>query len=146
MKTLCKIINTSSNPLPQYATRCAAGADIRADLRQAVTLMPMERMAVPTGLFVELPEGYELQIRPRSGLALKSGITVLNAPGTIDADYRGEIKVILINLSEQPFVIEHGDRIAQMILSRHETIAWEEVTALNETDRAEQGFGSSGIH
>ena len=139
-----KIINTSSNPLPQYATRGASGMDIRASLTIPVTLRPLERTLVPTGLFVEIPAGFEIQIRPRSGLAVKQGITCLNSPGTIDSDYRGEIKIILINLSSDEQIINHGDRIAQMIVQKVENAEWKEVKILNESERAEGGFGHTG--
>lgn len=139
-----KIINTSSNPLPQYATQGSSGMDVRASLNIPVILKPLERTLVPTGLFVEIPTGYEIQIRPRSGLAIKQGITCLNTPGTIDSDYRGEIKIILINLSSDEQVINHGDRIAQMIVQKVELAAWAEVEILNETQRAEGGFGHTG--
>ena len=139
-----KIVNTSANPLPQYATKGSSGMDIRASLDIPVRLQPLERTMIPTGLFVELPNGYEIQIRPRSGLAIKQGITCLNSPGTIDADYRGEIKIILINLSSEEQVISHGDRIAQMIVQRTERAAFEQVEFLNETERAAGGFGHTG--
>ena len=139
-----KIINTSSNPLPQYATTGSSGMDVRASLNIPITLKPLERNLVPTGLFVEIPAGYEIQIRPRSGLAIKQGITCLNTPGTIDSDYRGEIKIILINLSSEEQVINHGDRIAQMIVQKTEHAEWKEVEILNETERAEGGFGHTG--
>lgn len=139
-----KVINQSSNPLPRYATEGAAGMDIMADLPEAVTLAPLQRMAVPTGLYIELPEGYEAQIRPRSGLALKHGITCLNSPGTIDADYRGELKVILINLSAEPHTISQGDRIAQMIVSRVEAVEWMPVETTTATGRSDGGFGHTG--
>jgi dUTP pyrophosphatase len=139
-----KIINRSSNPLPAYATAGSSGMDIRASLEQACSLAPFERVLVPTGLFIELPEGYEAQIRPRSGLAIKQGITCLNSPGTIDADYRGEIKIILINLSGEEQVVEHGDRIAQMIIHKVEKAGWEEVRQLENTQRNEGGFGHTG--
>ena len=139
-----RIVNKSTNALPQYATSQSAGIDLRANLSEAVTLKPMERKLIPTGLFIELPEGYEAQIRPRSGLALKHGITVLNTPGTIDADYRGEIGVILINLSNEDFTIEHGERICQMVIARHEQAEWIEVEELNETERGAGGFGHTG--
>ena len=141
---IIKIVNTSANPLPQYATKGSSGMDIRASLDIPVTLQPLERMLIPTGLFVEIPTGYEIQIRPRSGLAIKQGITCLNTPGTIDADYRGEIKIILINLSSEEQVINHGDRIAQMIVQRTERAALEQVEFLNETERAAGGFGHTG--
>ncbi|MBQ5572041.1 MAG: dUTP diphosphatase [Bacteroidales bacterium] len=139
-----KIVNKSTNALPQYATSQSAGIDLRANLAEPVVLTPMERKLIPTGLFIELPEGYEAQIRPRSGLALKHGITVLNTPGTIDADYRGEIGVILINLSTEDFKIEHGERICQMVIARHEQAEWIQVEELNETERGAGGFGHTG--
>ena len=139
-----KIVNKSTNALPQYATSQSAGIDLRANLAEPVVLKPMERKLIPTGLFIELPEGYEAQIRPRSGLALKHGITVLNTPGTIDADYRGEIGVILINLSTEDFKIEHGERICQMVIARHEQAEWIQVDELNETERGAGGFGHTG--
>jgi len=139
-----KIVNTSANPLPQYATKGSSGMDIRASLDIPVTLQPLERTLIPTGLFVEIPNGYEIQIRPRSGLAIKQGITCLNTPGTIDADYRGEIKIILINLSSEEQVINHGDRIAQLIIQKTERAEFEEVEFLNETERAAGGFGHTG--
>ena len=139
-----KIVNHSKHALPEYQTPLSAGLDIRANLDQSVTLRPLERAMIPTGLFVELPEGCEMQIRPRSGLAAKHGITVLNSPGTIDADYRGEIKVILVNLSNEPFTIESGERIAQMIVARYEQIEWQAVEELGSTERGAGGFGSTG--
>jgi dUTP pyrophosphatase len=139
-----KIINKSENPLPSYATEDSSGMDLRASLIVPIVLQPMERSLLPTGLFVELPEGFEAQIRPRSGLAIKQGITCLNSPGTIDADYRGEIKIILINLSEQEQVINPGDRIAQMIIQQVEKAAWIQTEYLNETERAAGGFGHTG--
>lgn len=139
-----KIINNSNNPLPEYETKLSAGMDLRAHLEEPFTLNPMERAVIPTGLYIELPEGYEAQIRPRSGLAAKYGITVLNSPGTIDADYRGEIKVILINLSKEKFTINNGDRIAQMIISKYEKIEWEPVYELSQTERGAGGFGHTG--
>ena len=139
-----KIINTSSNPLPQYATEGSSGMDIRAFLNIPVILKPLERALIPTGLFVEIPAGYEIQIRPRSGSAIKQGITCLNSPGTIDSDYRGEIKIILINLSSEEQVIDHSDRIAQMIVQKVEKAEWEQVEILNETVRAQGGFGHTG--
>jgi dUTP pyrophosphatase len=142
---LCNIVNQSNNPLPYYSTEHSAGMDLRAFLTEPVVLLPMERTLIPTGLFIEVPEGFEAQVRPRSGLAIKNGITVLNSPGTIDADYRGEVKVILINLSNEPFTIQSGDRIAQMIIAQYEKIAWNEVGELSETERGSGGFGSSGI-
>lgn len=139
-----KVINRSGGELPFYATPQAAGMDLRAAMDQSITLGPLERAMVPTGLYVELPVGYEMQIRPRSGLAAKHGVTVLNSPGTIDADYRGEIKVILVNLSSQPFEIQPGERIAQAVVAQHATVEWEEVNELGTTDRGEGGFGSTG--
>jgi len=139
-----KIVNTSSNPLPEYATRGASGMDIRASLDIPLTLQPLERNLVPTGLFVEIPQGYEIQIRPRSGLAIKQGITCLNTPGTIDSDYRGEIKIILINLSSEEQVIHPGDRVAQMIIQKTERAEFEQVEILNNTERAAGGFGHTG--
>ncbi|MES2003079.1 MAG: dUTP diphosphatase [Bacteroidota bacterium] len=138
------IINDSGNPLPVYATPGSSGVDIRASLDTAIILQPMERCLVPTGLRVELPDQYEIQVRPRSGLAIKQGITCLNTPGTIDADYRGEIKVILINLSNEPQTIMPGDRIAQMVLQKVEKIHWQETTIINETERGSGGFGHTG--
>lgn len=139
-----KIVNKSENQLPAYSTEMSAGMDIRANLSEPVTLKPLERKLIPTGLFVEIPKGYEAQIRPRSGLALKKGITVLNTPGTIDADYRGEIGVILINLSQEDFVIENGERICQMVIASHETVQWNLVQELEETERGAGGFGHTG--
>lgn len=139
-----KIVNTSSNPLPHYATEGSAGMDLRANLDAPVVFKTLERKLVPTGLFIELPEGFEAQVRPRSGLAVKQGITCLNSPGTIDSDYRGEIKIVLINLSGEEQVINPGDRIAQLILQKVEKINWNEVTVLTETVRNEGGFGSTG--
>ena len=139
-----KILNHSRYALPEYQTPLSAGLDIRANIKEDITLKPLERAMVPTGLYVELPEGYEMQIRPRSGLAAKHGITVLNSPGTIDADYRGEIKVILVNLSNTPFTIEAGERIAQMIVARYEQIEWQAVEELGATERGAGGFGSTG--
>lgn len=141
-----KIVNKSENPLPAYTTVSSAGTDLRASLDSSVTLKPMERKLISTGLYIELPEGFEAQVRPRSGLAVKYGITVLNTPGTIDADYRGEIKIILINLSEKDFVINNGDRIAQMVIARHEKAEWLEVDILQESDRGAGGFGHTGKH
>jgi dUTP pyrophosphatase len=143
-KMIVKIVNQSNNPLPDYSTEHAAGMDLRANLSGPVVLKPLERVLVPTGLFIELPVGYEAQIRPRSGLALKKGITVLNSPGTIDADYRGEVGIILINLSDREFAIEHGERICQMVIARHEHIGWETVEILEETVRGAGGFGHTG--
>lgn len=139
-----KVVNSSAFALPEYQTPLSAGLDIRANISQSITLSPLERAMVPTGLYMELPEGYEMQIRPRSGLAAKHGITVLNSPGTIDADYRGEIKVILVNLSNTPFTIEPGERIAQMIVARYEQVEWQAVESLSETERGAGGFGSTG--
>lgn len=139
-----KVINYSSHALPEYQTPLSAGLDIRANVSEDVTLQPMKRAIIPTGLYVEIPEGYEMQIRPRSGLAAKHGITVLNTPGTIDADYRGEIKVILANLSNEPFIIKNGERIAQMVVARYEQIEWQPTMQLNESERGTGGFGSTG--
>lgn len=138
------IVNHSHHPLPTYATPQSAGMDLRANLETPITLRPLERALIPTGLFIALPEGFEAQVRPRSGLAIKKGITVLNTPGTIDADYRGEIKVILVNLSNEDFVVEDGERIAQMVVARHESVDWQPVEALNETSRGAGGFGHTG--
>ena len=140
-----QIINRGHHPLPQYATEQSAGLDLRANLDSPVELKPLERKLIPTGLYMALPKGYEAQVRPRSGLAIKKGITVLNTPGTIDADYRGEICVILINLSDQPFLINDGERIAQMVIARHEQAEWEQVDVLDETERGAGGFGHSGV-
>jgi len=148
-----KIINKSGNQLPEYATALSAGMDLRADLYEdngkmvnpCWIIKPFGRVLVPTGLFIELPEGVEAQIRPRSGLALKKGLTVLNSPGTIDADYRGEIKVLLINLSDQPVEIEDGERIAQMVIAKHETVVWQQAEALTDTERGAGGYGSTGL-
>jgi len=139
-----KIINRSNNPLPEYATSNSAGADIRAFLEKPIVLKPLQRALVPTGLFIELPVGFEAQIRPRSGLALKKGITVLNTPGTIDSDYRGEIGVILINLSSEDVVIESGERICQMIIAKHETVTFNSTNLLSDTERGGGGFGHTG--
>ena len=139
-----KIINKSRHPLPSYATAGAAGLDLRASLSAPITLQPLERRLIPTGLYMELPLGYEAQIRPRSGLSIRYGITVINSPGTIDADYRGELQVPLVNLSNESFVIEDGERIAQMVIARHEVIEWELVERLSETERGEGGFGHTG--
>ncbi len=141
-----RIINQSVHPLPEYATPGASGMDLRAFIEQPVTLQPMERILVPTGLFFEIPAGYEAQVRPRSGLAIKQGITCLNTPGTIDSDYRGEIKVILINLSGEQQVIRNGDRIAQVVIQKVETVQWEVAEAISETDRNDGGFGHTGKH
>ncbi len=139
-----KVVNQSKHELPHYATELSAGLDLRANLDAAVELKPLERTLVPTGLFIELPKGYEAQIRPRSGLAFKNGITVLNSPGTIDADYRGEIKVLLVNLSNTPFLINDGERVAQMVIAKHEQIQWELTDSLEETRRGAGGFGHTG--
>jgi len=140
-----EIINQSAFDLPAYATEGAAGLDIRANISEAIVLSPLERQLIPTGLFVAIPLGYEIQIRPRSGIAFKHGITVLNTPGTIDADYRGEIKVLLVNLSNEPFSIEPGERIAQMVLAKHETLSWKTTEELPSTERGSGGFGSTGV-
>lgn len=140
-----KIVNKSRNELPAYETKASAGMDLRANLESPVVLEPMCRALIPTGLFIELSEGYEAQIRPRSGLAIKKGITLLNSPGTIDADYRGEIKIIVANISNEPFVIEHGERIAQMVIARYEQAKWTEVDELEVTQRGAGGFGSTGV-
>ena len=140
-----KIINKSSNPCPTYATPLSAGMDVRANIEKPITLAPLQRVLVPTGLYISLPEGYECQARTRSGLAVKHGIKVLNSPGTIDEDYRGELKTLLVNLSDTPFVIEPGERIAQLVVAKHEHVEWEEVEVLDETERGEGGFGSTGV-
>lgn len=140
-----KIVNKSRHPLPAYATELSAGMDLRANIDEPIVLKPMERRLVPTGLHIALPVGYEAQVRPRSGLALKKGITVLNAPGTVDADYRGEVGVILINLSDEPFTIEDGERIAQMVIARHEHAEFVPVDVLDETERGEGGYGHTGV-
>jgi dUTP pyrophosphatase len=139
-----KVVNQSKHPLPEYATAHAAGLDLRANISEPITLKPLERSLVPTGLYIELPPGHEAQIRPRSGLAFKNGITVLNSPGTIDADYRGEVKVLLVNLSNTDFVVNDGERIAQMVVARHETIEWYAVMKLEDSHRGEGGFGHTG--
>jgi len=139
-----KVINKSRHQLPGYSTQASAGMDLRANLENEIVMKPMERVLVPTGLFLEIPVGYEAQIRPRSGLAIKSGITVLNSPGTIDADYRGEVCVILVNLSSENFVIRDGERICQMVIAKHEKAEWESVDALLESDRGSGGFGHTG--
>ena len=139
-----KIINKSHHQLPAYETIQSAGMDLRANLEEPITLQPMQRCLVPTGLFMALPAGYEAQVRPRSGLAIKKGITVLNSPGTIDADYRGEVCVILINLSQEPFVINDGERIAQMVIAKYEQVTWSQVEVLDETERGAGGFGHTG--
>jgi dUTP pyrophosphatase len=138
------VINTSQNNLPAYETLSSAGMDVRAALNEAVTLQPLERKLIATGLFLEIPHGYEVQVRPRSGLAYKNGVTVLNAPGTIDADYRGEVGVLLVNLSNEPFTIASGDRIAQLVVAKVEQIEWKPTSQLSETERGEGGFGSTG--
>lgn len=140
-----KVVNKSRWPLPAYATAHSAGVDLKADLEEPVVLGPLERAMIPTGLYMQIPEGFEGQVRPRSGLAAKRGVTVLNTPGTIDADYRGEIKVILVNLSSEPFTVEPGERIAQMVFARHETAEWMLVDELDSTERGEGGFGSTGV-
>ncbi|MEM7654902.1 MAG: dUTP diphosphatase [Bacteroidota bacterium] len=139
-----KIINRSSHPLPHYATEASAGVDLYANLTEPVTLESLERAMIPTGIFIELPVGYEAQVRPRSGLAVKHGISLVNTPGTIDADYRGEIHAVLVNLSKDPFTIQAGERIAQMVIAKHEQVAWEEVEVLSETKRGAGGFGHTG--
>jgi len=144
MTTKVKIVNKSQWPLPEYATELSAGMDVKANLEEALTLNPLQRAMIPTGLFMAIPQGYEIQVRPRSGLAAKKGVTVLNTPGTIDADYRGEVKVILVNLSDEPFVVEPGERIAQLVLARHEVIEWESAEVLDDTQRGAGGFGSTG--
>lgn len=140
-----KVINKGHQKLPAYATVQSAGMDLRADLQEDIVLRPMQRQLISTGLYIALPEGYEAQIRPRSGLALKYGVTVLNTPGTVDADYRGEIKVLLINLSQEDFVIADGERIAQMVIAKHEQGKWEEVEVLDETERGDGGYGHTGV-
>lgn len=144
-KLKIRIVNTSSLPLPQYSTPLSAGMDLRADIEVPLTIAPMGRVLVPTGIRIELPEGYEAQIRPRSGLAAKHGVTVLNTPGTIDADYRGEIKVILVNLSDTPFTFKRGERIAQMVISSYTRAEWIETDELGESERGEGGFGHTGV-
>ncbi|MBR1570900.1 MAG: dUTP diphosphatase [Bacteroidales bacterium] len=139
-----KIVNHSPYPCPAYATPQSAGVDLRANLEAPVVLQPLQRALIPTGLYIALPPGYEAQVRPRSGLAIKHGITVLNSPGTVDADYRGELRTILVNLSDQPFEVCPGERIAQMVIARHEQVEWEETDALDETERGAGGFGSTG--
>lgn len=140
-----KIVNKGGQPLPAYATSQSAGLDLRADISSSIVLRPLERRLVPTGLFIALPQGYEAQVRPRSGLALKHGITVLNSPGTIDADYRGEVGVVLVNLSNEDFLIEPGERIAQMVVARHEQVDFEPVEELDETERGAGGYGHTGV-
>ena len=140
-----KVVNKSRHELPRYSTNSSAGMDLRANILEPIILKPMERKIIPTGIFIQLATGFEAQVRPRSGLAIKKGITVLNSPGTIDADYRGEIGVILVNLSSQEFIINDGERIAQMVIAKHETIVWEAVSSLGESKRGTGGFGSTGI-
>ena len=140
-----QIINKSKHALPAYATTSSAGMDLRANLDEPIVLAPLQRALVPTGLFMALPDGYEAQVRPRSGLAIKKGVTVLNSPGTIDADYRGEVCVILVNLSNEPFTVADGERIAQMVIARHEQVEWSEVDVLGETERGAGGFGHTGV-
>jgi len=140
-----KVVNKGHQPLPAYATAMSAGMDLRANIDEPVVLLPLERRLIPTGLHIALPEGYEAQVRPRSGLALKKGITVLNSPGTVDADYRGEVMVLLINLSQEPFTVNDGERIAQMVIARHEQADFESVEVLDETERGEGGYGHTGI-
>lgn len=144
MGTKVKIVNKSAYPVPAYATELSAGMDLKANITEPVTIASLERAMIPTGIYIELPEGYEAQIRPRSGLAAKFGVTVANAPGTVDADYRGEVKVILVNLSKDPFVINPGERIAQMVIAKYEKIEWKEVEELGDTERGDGGFGSTG--
>jgi dUTP pyrophosphatase len=141
-----KIVNKSLNELPVYSTKQSAGMDVRADLSEPVVMRPLERKLIPTGLYIHLPDGFEAQIRPRSGLAINKGITVLNSPGTIDADYRGEIKIILINLSQEEFIINNGERIAQMIIAPYEQAEWHEVVQLDDSERGDGGFGHTGKH
>jgi dUTP pyrophosphatase len=141
---IVRVVNQSKHELPQYATELSAGLDLRANIDAPIELKPLERTLVPTGLFIELQKGYEAQIRPRSGLAFKNGITVLNSPGTIDADYRGEVKVLLVNLSNTSFIINDGERVAQMVVAKHEQIKWEQTTSLEETQRGAGGFGHTG--
>ena len=143
-KVKVRIINQSSNPLPEYATEGSAGMDLRANLTIPVTLRPMERLLIPTGIFLELPDNYEAQVRPRSGLAIKYGITCVNSPGTVDADYRGELKVVLINLSNEDHTIVHGDRIAQMVIHKVEKVKWKKVEKISDTGRGDGGFGHTG--
>ena len=144
MSLKVRIVNNSKNDLPVYSTAYSAGMDLRANIDEDIVMQPLERKLLPTGLFIELPKGYEAQIRPRSGMAIKHGISVLNTPGTIDADYRGEIKVILVNMSNESYVIKPGERICQMVISKHEEVTWDEVDALNESGRGEGGFGHTG--
>jgi dUTP pyrophosphatase len=144
MSLKVRIVNNSKNDLPVYSTAYSAGMDLRANIDEDIVMQPLERKLLPTGLFIELPKGYEAQIRPRSGMAIKHGISVLNTPGTIDADYRGEIKVILVNMSNESYVIKPGERICQMVISKHEEVTWDVVDALNESGRGEGGFGHTG--
>ena len=139
-----QVVNQSKHPLPEYATELSAGLDLRANIDEPIELKPLERTLVSTGLFIALPKGYEAQIRPRSGLAFKNGVTVLNSPGTIDADYRGELKVLLVNLSNTPFIINDGERVAQMVIAKHEQVNWEQTPSLDDTDRGAGGFGHTG--
>ena len=145
MKTKVEIINRSKHQLPAYETLLSAGMDLRANIDESIVLQPLQRALVPTGLFMALPEGYEAQVRPRSGLAIKKGITVLNSPGTVDADYRGEVCVILVNLSNEPFTVTDGERIAQIVIARHEQVEWVAVEQLNDTERGTGGFGHTGV-
>lgn len=140
-----KVINRSGNPLPAYETSQAVGLDVRADIRESWTIGPLERVMVPTGLYFQIPEGYEIQVRPRSGLAAKHGIAVINSPGTIDPDYRGELKVLLVNLSNEPFEMQPGERVAQLVFARYQRLEWEETVVLDETKRGGGGFGSTGV-
>lgn len=140
-----KVINKSKHELPSYQSDAAAGMDLRADIDEEVTLEPLQRALIPTGLYIELPQGYEAQIRPRSGLAFKHGLTVLNSPGTVDADYRGEVKVLLVNLSNETFIVKDGERVAQMVVAKHEQVIWESSEALSETVRGAGGYGSTGV-
>ena len=140
-----QIVNKSENPLPRYATENSAGMDLNANLKKTVVLKPLDRALISTGIYIAVPKGYEAQVRPRSGLAVKKGISVLNSPGTIDADYRGEVKVILVNLSNEAVEIKNGERIAQMIIAKHESIKWDEVDVLEDTERGDGGFGSTGV-
>lgn len=140
-----KIINRSRHQLPSYATEGSAGMDVRANLDEPVTLLPLQRALIPTGIFLSIPAGYECQVRPRSGLSAKHGVTVANAPGTVDSDYRGEVKVILVNLSDTPFVINDGERVAQLVFARHERVSWYSVESLDDTERGEGGFGHTGL-
>ena len=141
-----KVINLSSNPLPEYQTAQAVGLDVRANTSEAITIAPLERVMAPTGLYFQIPDGYEIQVRPRSGLAAKHGITVINTPGTIDPDYRGELKVLLVNLSNEPFALQPGERVAQLVFARYERLAWEETVELEATERGAGGFGSTGLN